>query len=80
MLVFEQFSPTGKSTESHSWKRHDRLDNNKYNKKTARVCFWSENITRVLFLAGKGTRPRPRKARVLFSVYHMPPFAWKSRF
>jgi hypothetical protein len=29
-----------------------------YNKKTARVCFWSENIKRVLFLAGKGTRPQ----------------------
>jgi hypothetical protein len=30
----------------------------KSNKKTARVCFWSENITQVLFLAGKGTRPQ----------------------
>jgi hypothetical protein len=35
------------------------------NKKTARVCFWSENIIRVLFLAF----PRPRKPLTAKNVH-----------
>jgi hypothetical protein len=53
--------------------RYDLPSHGEANKKTTRVCFLSGNITLVVFLAGKPTRPQDEwvsECRFMFITYH----------
>jgi hypothetical protein len=51
-------SDMSKVDSGESWKLGKAKVVRQYNKKTARVCFLSGNVTQVVFLAGNPTRPQ----------------------